>query len=184
MSGGRFKVRGLSVPGNGYKKILEGIDINSIRVTGLIPTASTEPSRESLETNFEGMVVSSSQTAAGDLTFMVPRDYDKSKDYMAVRFLASSGGDTNTPTIDATLFRKRAETALSSDLDPDISAAVNNSTTDAGWVEVVASGLDLDPGDAITWVFTTSAHTTDALDIYAVEVVYYGDDEYNVIADR
>jgi hypothetical protein len=178
-----FKARGFEVA-NGYKQVIDGVDINSIRVTGLILTASTEPSRESLETSFEGLVVSSSQTVLGDLTFTVPRNYDKAKDKMRVRFLCNSAGDTNTPTIDAALYRKRAGAALSSDLDPTISASVNNSTALADWVEVDADGLGLEPGDAVTFVFTTSAHTTDALNVYAVEVVCFRGDEYNVKSER
>jgi len=178
-----FKARGFEIA-NGFKKVIDGIDINSIRAAGLIPTASTEPSRESLETNFEGLVVSSSQTALGDLTFVVPRNYDKAKDRLRVRFLCNAGGDTDTITIDATLFRKRAGAALSSDLGPTISGSVNSNTAKAGWVEVKADGLSLEPGDAVTFVFTTSAHTTDALNVYGVEVVYFGGDEYNVKSER
>lgn len=178
-----FKARGFEVT-NGYKQVIDGVDINSIRATGLIPTASTEPSRESLETNFEGLVVSASQTALGDLTFMVPRNYDRAKDKMRVRFLCNAGGDTNTITIDATLYRKRAGAALSSDLDPTISGSVNSNTVTAGWVEVNADGLDLEPGDAVTFVFTTNAHTTDALNVYAVEVVCFRGDEYGVKSER
>lgn len=177
------------VTGDGFKRVIQGLNINSIRAAGLIPTASTEPSRESLETNFEGLVSSSSQTALGDLTFIIPRDYDETKDKLHVRFFAESGGDTDTPTIDATLFRKRAATALSSDLDPTISAAVPTNTVGAGYVEVVSQGDAHQAGDAVTFVFTTSAHTTDALNVYGFEVVYnsdlvYYDDDDRAIADE
>ncbi|KKN79137.1 hypothetical protein LCGC14_0343250 [marine sediment metagenome] len=167
------------------RKCIAGVDINSIRLLGLIPTASTEPSRESLETNFEGLRVSSSQTTAGDLTFCVPRDYDNQKDKLYVRFLAQMSGATDSAvTIDATLFRKREGVALTADLDPTISAAINISTTIAGWVEVKVEGQALLPGDAVTLVFTTAAHTTDSVDIYAVEVVYFGNDQYSKITER
>lgn len=157
------------------RRCLAGVDINSIRVAGLIPTASTEPSRESLETNFEGLVVSASQTVAGDLTFLVPRDYDPIRDSLRVRFLTQMGGTTDTSIeIDASLYRKREGVALTSDLDPVISASIVISTTNAGWVEVNADTQALQPGDAVTFVFSTTAHTTDAVNIYAVEVVYFG----------
>jgi len=173
--------------GAGFKKVVEGIGITSLRdADGIIPTASTEPSVEALETNFDGVVVSASQTDLGSLAFMVPRDFDADKDYMAVRFLCNSGGTTNAPTIDAVLYRKRAGAVLSSDLNPTISAACSktSATTGTGWIEVVASGLDLNPGDALTWIFTTSAHTTDALNVYALEVEYYSDLVYNDRDDR
>lgn len=173
-----------TVTGDGFKRVIQGLDINSIRVTGLIPTASTEPSRESLETNFEGLVVSASQTALGDLTFNIPRDYDESVDKIDFRWLVNSAGDINTPTIDATMFRKRAGAALSSDIDPTISAAVNNNTAKADWVEVRSHGDSWQAGDAVTVVFTTSAHTTDALHAYELEVVYASDLVYFEDSER
>ena len=174
------------VTGDGFKRVIQGININSLRVAGLILTASTEPSRESLETSFEGVRVSSSQTVLGDLTFLIPRDYDESVDKLYIRFLANSAGDTNTPTIDCAMYRKRAGAALSSDVDPTISAAVNNNTAKAGYVEVVSEGDGWKAGDAVTCVLTTSAHTTDALDVYGLEVVYpsalayFEDDERSI----
>ncbi|HDZ37691.1 MAG TPA: hypothetical protein ENH62_05300 [Marinobacter sp.] len=177
MSGGRFNLPDLDVSGGRTHRIeLLGVDINSVRALGLIPTASTEPSRESLETNFEGLRVSSSQTTLGDLTFLVPSTYNPIIDRMYVRFLVKSSGDTDTPTIDATLFRKRAGTALSADLDPTISAAIPTDTVNAAWVEITVEGQALNPGDAVTFVFTTGAHTTDNVDVYAVKVEYFGDE--------
>jgi hypothetical protein len=170
--------------GHGFKRVIQGLNINSIRAAGLIPTASTEPSRESLETNFEGLRVSNGQTALGDVTFNIPRDYDESVDKLHFRFLAASSGDTDTPTIDAAIYRKRPLTALGSDLDPTISAAMNNNTTGADYVEVVSQGDGHQAGDAITAVFTTSAHSTDNADIYGFEVVYMSDLAYFDKTDR
>lgn len=184
--GERFGLPDLDVSGGRtLRKELFGVDINSIRAAGLIPTASTEPSRESLETNFEGLRVSSSQTALGDLTFLVPSDYNQDQDRLYVKFLVKSSGDTDTPTIDATLFRKRAGAALSADLDPTISAAIPTDTVDAAWRTITVEAQDLDPGDAVTFVFTTGAHTTDNVDVYAVKVEYFGDeDAFNEVSER
>ena len=163
----------------GLKVSIPGLDINSLRdADGIILTASTEPGRNALETNFDGVDVSSSQTDLGSLTFMIPRSYDATIDKMRIRFLVQSAGDTNTPTIDCAMYRKRAGAALTADIDPTISAAVNNNTTLAGWVEIVSEGDGWEPGDAVTCIFTTSAHTTDALNIYALEVVYISDLAY------
>jgi len=186
MNPGTFLKRCESITtGFGYKKEIPGLGINQLRDdAGIILTASTEPSREALETVFDGVVVSSSQTDLGRLAFKIPRDYDQSQDELAVRFLANSAGDTNTPTIDGKLYRKREETAISADLDPTISAAVNNNTAKADWVEVNCDSLSLQPGDAVCMEFATSAHTTDALYVYAIEVIYRSDLVFNVQADR
>ena len=158
----------------GLKISVPGIDLTSLRDADCtILTGATEPDVVTHETHFVGLASTAGQTDLGNLTFLVPRDYDQSVDKMRIRFLANSAGDTDTPTIDATCYRKRAGSALSADLDPTISAAVNNSTALAGWVEVKLEGESLRPGDVISLDFTASAHATDALNLYALEVVYY-----------
>jgi len=180
------KLEGL-VTGDGFKRVIQGVNINTLRDdAGIILTASTEPSREALETVFDGVVVSASQTDLGRLAFQIPRDYDESVDKLHIRFLCNSAGDTNTPTIDGTMYRKRAGAAVSADIDPTISAAVNNNTAKADWVEIVSEGDGWHAGDAVCCEFTTSAHTTDALNVYGLEVVYasdlvyYEDDERSI----
>jgi hypothetical protein len=172
--------------GYGFKRTIAGININTLRLaTGAILAAdSGNPQRGSLETNFEGVILASSQTDLGSLTFQIPRDYDQSVDKLRIRFLANSAGDTDTPAIDAAMYRKRAAAALSSDIDPTISAAVNNNTAKAGWVEIVSEGDGWQAGDAVTILFTSGAHTTDALHVYGLEVVYAGDLAYFDQDDR
>ena len=114
----------------------------------------------------------------------VPRDYDQTNDYLRLRFLVNSAGDTNTPTLDATIYRKRTGVALSSDLDPTISLAMNNSTTIAGWIFINVDGKGCQPGDILTITVSASAHTTDAVDLYGAELVYKSDLVYNVKTDR
>lgn len=138
-----------------------------------------------IETNYDGIICNASGTAVLSLKMLVPRDYDEGKDYMAVRFLAQMGGNTNTAVaIDAACFQKKVETALGSDLDPTISGSINTLAEVADWVKVVADGQGLVPGSGLYWEFTTSAHTTDAIHIYAVEVEYYSDLVYNDDSDR
>ena len=177
---------GKMLTGYGFKREIQGLDINSLRLAsgGILAAGSGNPGRVALETNFEGVQLPSSQTDLGSLTFKIPRDYDQTLDYLRIRFLANSAGDTNTPTIDATMFRKRAAAALSSDLDPTISAAINSNTAIADWVEVNADSQSMQPGDAVTFYFTSSAHTTDALNVYAIEVIYKSDLVYFDPDDR
>ena len=175
------------VTGSGFKRIIQGLNINSLRDsdgTPLEADSTTDPERGAIETSFLGVICDSGTTEVGTLTFMIPRDYDEGIDKLHVRFLVNSAGDTNTPTIDAAMYRKRAEAALSSDIDPTISAAVNNNTAKADWVEVVSEDDGWKPGDAITCVFTASAHSTDDLHVYGLEVVYASDLVYYEDAER
>lgn len=174
------------ITGFGFKKEIPGLGINQLRLStgGILVVDSGNPGRVSLETNFEGVQLPSSQTDLGSLTFKIPRDYDQTQDELAIRFLANSAGDTNTPTIDAALYSKRTGVALTADLDPTISAAVNTNTAIAAWVEVNCDTLSLQPGDVVTVLFTTSAHTTDALNVYSIEVIYRSDLVFNVQTDR
>ncbi len=173
------------ITGSGFKRVIQGVNINTIRADGgLILTGSTNPNRNAVETSFDALVITNSQTDIGRLVFNVPRDYDQSLDYLKLRFLAESAGDTDTPTIDGAIYRKRAGAALSDDLDPTISGAVNTNTAKAGYVEVDCSDLDLRPGDAVNIELTSSAHTNDSLHIYGLEAVYKSDLVYFSKTDR
>jgi hypothetical protein len=176
--------------GIGFKRSIPGVDINSLRLaSGAILVAdSGNPGRVSLETYFEGVVLPSSQTDLGTLTFMVPRDYDATVDKMRIRFLCNSGGTTDSPTLDAALYRKRDGVALSSNLDPTASAVISkaSATTGASWREIVVESLGLEPGDALTFILSTAGTrgTTDTVAIYALEVVYMGDLAYYEETER
>jgi hypothetical protein len=146
---------------------------------------TTNVGRGAIETNFDGIVCSASGTAVLSLALAVPRDYDQDLDYCKVKFLAQMGGNTNNDIhIDAALFQKKVATALSADLDPVISGHIPTLASKADWVEIDASSLGLVPGSAIYFEFTTSAHTTDAIHIYAVEFEYKTDLVYYNRADR
>lgn len=176
MNPGTFlkKLEGV-ITGFGFKRTVPGIGIESLRDSdGTILTGATEPLRASLETNFEGIQSTAGQTDLGTLQFVIPRDYDENNDELLVRFLAQSAG-TDVPTIDATLYRKREGVAISADLDPTISGAINSLTALADWVEVDCSDLSLKPGDAIHMDLTLSAHASHATNIYGLEVVYRSD---------
>ena len=174
------------VTGSGFKRVIQGVNLNQIHLADGAPLAadSGNPMRATLESYLEGIQLASSQTDLGSLTFSIPRDYDEGIDKLHIRFLANSAGDTNTPTIDATMYRKRRVAALSSDIDPTISGAVNNNTAKADWVEIVSESDGWQAGDVVTCLFTSSAHTTDALDIYDLEVVYASDLVYYEDAER
>ena len=173
------------ITGSGFKRVIQGVNINTVKADGgLILTATTNPRRIAAETSFDVLASNTSDTDLGRLAFNIPRDYDQSLDYLRIRFLAKSAGDTDTPTIDAVIYRKRKETALSSDLDPTISESVNNDTDDADYVEVNADGLGMQAGDALSVELVAGAHTTDVLHVYGLEVVYKSDLVYFDKTDR
>ena len=176
------------VTGDGFKRVIQGVNINTIRSgDGIIPTASTHPGRVAVETSFDALTSDANQTALGQLTFQIPRDYDATVDKLDFRFLAQMAGDDDDDiTIDAAMYRKRAGAALTADLDPTISGAINTLTELADWVEVRSHGDEWQPGDAVCIDFTASTHANDAIHVYGIEVVYasdlayYNDDERSI----
>jgi len=176
------------ITGFGFKREIQGVDINTLRLEDGAPLLadSGNPGYASLETNFEGVQLPSTQTDLGTLTFKIPRDYDKDNDYLRLRFLVNSAGDTDTPSIDAAMYRKRTGVALSDDLDPTISAVVNTNTAIADWVEINADGLGMKAGDGVSFDISTGGTrgTSDALNIYAIEAIYKSDLVFNEPDER
>lgn len=175
---------GRIITGQGFKRIIPGITLSSWKdAAGLVLTASTEPKRASFETVFEGVASASSTTVGGSLQFVIPRDYDETVDKLRVRFLAQSVG-TDVPTIDAAMYRKREGAAISGDLDPTISGAINTVTALADWVEINCDGLGMHAGDAVHMDFTFGSHGSHDANIYGLEVEYYSDLVYYDKTDR
>lgn len=164
------------VTGDGIKKVIPGIGINSLTEADgdKLDNASTPPIA-ALETNGYGVAVAANTTFAGCLNFVLPRDYDESLDYLRIRILAATVGGTDSgDTIDCTAYVKRGGSALGSDLNPSVSSAIAATAAGADWVELDLDGNSLQGGDVIHVTLSTSAHTTDPVHIYAIEVVYRG----------
>lgn len=174
-----------TVTGVGFKKSIDVTEQIKGSAGVALDATTTNAGRGAIETNYDGIICNASGTAVLSLSMLVPRDYDATVDKMRVRFLAQMAGNTNDAIhIDAALFQKKVETALSSDLDPTISGHIPTLASKADWVEVVADAQGLVPGSALYWEFTTTAHTTDAIHIYAVEVEYFSDLVYYDMDDR
>lgn len=124
------------------------------------------------ETNGLALKWNASDATAFTLNLALPGDYDGDKDSLKLRLFAQSAGDTDTPALDATVYRKRAGAALSADLDPTISDAVPNNTAKGGVVEINVSGKSCQPGDVLHVTVTPGAHTTDALFLYGLTLRY------------
>lgn len=154
---------------------------------GLVLTAATAPSIAASESNGLAAVCAASTTAAGSFSFQVPEDYDEQSDYFKLVVLAASQGATNSPTLTATAYRKRAGAALTAALTVVVSAAVAGSaspTTVAAEYTVGLSANTLLAGDVITINLVTAAHTTDAVHVYGVRVEYKSTIAMNSIANR
>ena len=158
-------------PGGDGVRVVRPLNlITDLRTSaGLVLTGATVPAVAALETNALGVQVAASQTAAGSFVFQVPADYDRIADELKINILANSAGATDTPILDATVFRKRAGAALSADLNPTAASALSDT---AAIKTIDVSGESLLPGDVLTVNLITGAHTTDAVNIYSVEVQY------------
>lgn len=138
-------------------------------IDGLTLTAATVPAVLRTETNGLTVAIAASQTAGGSFMFQVPRDYDETTDEFKIRVLAGLDGTTDVPTLDATIYRKRAGTALSADLNPTASTAMSDSSA---WKTINGTGLGLRRDDVLSINLVSGSHTTNAVSIHAVEVVY------------
>jgi len=142
---------------------------------GLVLTAATSPAVLAVETN--GLIVSAAATVntLGSFNFAIPRDYDRTADQFRIAVLANSGGATDTPTLNATIYRKRAGAALTADAAPTASAAIPGLAAPAAiaaQVFIVSNSKGFRGGDVLTINLTSAAHTTDTIQIYGVEVQY------------
>lgn len=175
------------VTGHGFKRHMSGVSIRDLtEADGDKLDSGSTPPMAALETNSLGVQVASSATFLGELDITAPEDYDKSIDMLRFRFLAVSDGTTDTPSIDAAIYRKRAGAVLSSDLDPTISAVIPISTAYAAWREIDADGLDIQGGDHLHIEFSLGGTrgTSDAANFHSMEIVYASDLVYYDDDDR
>lgn len=115
---------------------------------------------------------SSVVTAAG-LSVQVPDDYDETMDHLKLKLKAASAGGTDSPAITVAAYKDSAPTV---DLAP---AATEAAGTESAWLEVDLSGRRLVAGDVLQLKLTPGAHTTDALNVYAIKVEYRSSLVYN-----
>lgn len=138
-------------------------------VAGLTLTAATAPTVVNVETNGLAIVGAAGTLVLGSFVFQIPKDYDEATDELKINLLAGMAASADTPTVTATMYNKRAATALSANLAPVASAALSNVV---GWRTIDASGKSLRAGDTVTINLVIGAHATDAATLYAAEVSY------------
>ena len=191
ITGGTFLQQlGSIITGKGFKRIVPGIGINSLtEADGDKLDNGSTPAMAAGETNGLVVTVAACATLLGCLNFVVPEDYDESLDYLRVRVLGVLGteaaGTTDTTVgWTAVAYRKRASAALSSDLAPTAAGDIPIATSYASWLEFDLDGNSLQGGDVIHMQIDSEAHTTDSIDVSALEVVYKSDLVYFDKADR
>lgn len=101
--------------------------------------------------------------------FVVPRDYDESTDSFLMRLQAAMGGTTDTPTITATVYIKRAGKALATGAVTKVLTMASGTTSAMYEFDLSLNGLKRD--DALTITFAVGSHTTDVLDVYSTAVI-------------
>jgi len=170
--------------------VFEPIPLTAVRTSaGLTLTGATNPEIEATETNALALAGQTDDNGLGTITWMVPRDYDEDADVLKLHALASMAGATDASVkIDATVYSKRAGTALTADLDPTISGNIPASaspTDDAAIVTVDISSQSLQAGDALTINMVASGtHTTDLIHIFSLELEYKSTIVPNEYSDR
>lgn len=108
--------------------------------------------------------------AATDVTpvehsFVVPLDYDQATPSLSLIVNSNAGGASDTPTITATVVRRRAGVANVTLVNAVVVGSVDSQTLAVDVVDL--SDAALLPGDVIDAAFTVGAHATDAVTIHS-----------------
>lgn len=160
------------ITGNGFKRSIQ-IPVHDFFLSSsgapLTTTLTTNPGFDIFETNLVGLAWAAGKVVKGGFIFHVPDDYDKSNDYLKIRIKALMAGSTDTPSIDATVYE---DSVPATDLDPTKSGALSAS---AAWIEIDLSDNGLQAGDVLTINLFPEAHTSDAVEVYAVKMEYASD---------
>lgn len=145
---------------------------DAIQIFGVSVRYPSTEKTTAVETSGLGTILDANTTTFGSFNFTLPPDFDSTAAEFKINILAASAGDTDTPALDAAIYKKRAGAALSADLNPTASAAIPNNTAKAAVRTIDLAGADLDAGDVLTVVLSTGAHTTDNVVIHGIEVQY------------
>lgn len=108
-------------------------------------------------------------TAIKTLAIRLPREYSQTGDVCKLGLLTEMGGSTDTPVLDAAVYRKRPGSALSTDLDPTASDAASDTSA---WLYIDASSKSNKAGDVLFFDITPGTHGTDTVNVYAAELMF------------
>lgn len=131
-----------------------------------VPASSTVTYTTS--SNVPVLQAAAATTTVGTFGFLVPRDYDQATDKLIVRILAKMAGATDAPTL--TVAPKVNPLGVAQTTPASVVSAALSTTERAFEFNLSGNGLARDA--IVSFTLTAGAHTTDALLIYAIEVVY------------
>jgi hypothetical protein len=110
-------------------------------------------------------------TAVANVLFWVPRDYDEATDELRLRFVAKMAGATDTPTI--TVAAKKAVIGSAAAAITPVSGTPTAAlSTTAAKFDLLFRGQGLKRDTLVEFTLTSGAHTTDALQVQSLGVVY------------
>ncbi len=171
---GTFLKRAESIiTGFGYKKVLP-ISLYDAHLESdgspLTTSLGTNPGFDKKGTSSKHTVLTwaADKVVAAGVTFQIPDDYDQTQDELKFMIKVKSAGTTNTPTFTAAVYKNDSAT----DLAPDATAAISSTLA---WVEFDLDGNSLVAGDNITIDITPGAHSSDAIDVFALKMEYRTD---------
>lgn len=182
------QLTGIPTPGGDGIRVTRALapfDLSTAAGLGL--TAATIPAIVAAETNALVAQCVAGQTALGSFVFEVPKDYDTVADELKINLLVNSGGNTDSPTVTVTAYRKRAGIALTAALTVVASTAIPKSATPATAAAertITLSGNLLQAGDVLTVNLVTAAHATDAVNLYHTEIQYKSSIVFSTVANR
>lgn len=161
------------VEGDGYVEFT----VTNNDLANAAATTLAQLNMVSSETNLRVFSAPASTTTVGYLTLVIPRDYDENTDSFSLKITTAMAGSTDTPTLSASVYRKRPGSSIATVATSVAGKNVGQTATvtlssASQVVEFNFSQNTLKRDDAITIVLTSTAHTTDALLLYSVEPVY------------
>jgi len=152
----------------GYKRDIT--NLMAFTSTGLVLSGGTNPRRAVLDDELEFVAWANAQVGVALIPIVIPGDYSSVDDVLLFRFIASTDGVTDSPTIGFSAFG--ANPGSAADLLKPIAPSAPINGPNRAEYEVSLSGNALKPGATITLSVTPSAHPNDIIALSGAVVRY------------
>lgn len=119
--------------------------------------------------NTQALSNAATNTSFGNISYLIPRDYDEASDKLLVRLIARTAGTTDFPTLTVASSTSVLGGTVGVAGTSKTSAVVTSSTA---VYEFNLSGQGLKRDTNLALLMTMGAHTTDAIQLFAVQIVY------------